>query len=138
MSDNLNITDPNPGDLIIKQLKKWGSDVTQTHKFTFWLYFPEEQLAKYASLKAENAGFEVETSPLLKDEKSLAWLCLLYCPHVPDEELLAGIVRFCIKLAEEFDGKFDGWETRLELPEGTIPEGLPGFNDWKKIEDLPV
>ncbi len=99
---------PNSGEFILEQLKQMGSDIKLTHEFSFWLYFPEEDLANRAGEKAEKAGFQVDISPPLKDFKNSQWLCLLYCPHIPDEELLDGISDFCYKLADEFGGKYDG------------------------------
>ncbi|NOX87097.1 MAG: ribonuclease E inhibitor RraB [Chlorobi bacterium] len=117
--DNIN---PNSGEFILEGLKQLGSDIKQTHEFTFWLYFPEKELAKQAREKAERAGFQVDISPPLKNIKDSQWLCLLFCPHIPDKELLDGISDFCYKLADEYRGKYDGWETRLEIPEGILSD----------------
>jgi len=124
---------PNSGEFILEQLQQMGSNIKQTHEFTFWLYFPEEDLAKLAGAKAEKAGFQVDISPPLEDFKDAQWLCLLYCPHIPDEELLDGISDFCYELAHEFGGKFDGWETRLELPEGVTPDNYIKTKGYKEI-----
>ncbi len=78
-----------------------------------------------ATRRAETAGLKPEVAPPLKDGGSASWLCLLYCPHIPDEGLLDGISQFCTKLATDLNGQFDGWEASLELDEGESP-AIPG------------
>ena len=42
----------------------------------------------------------------------------------PDERILDSLNKFCSNQADECGGKFDGWETRLELPKGAgLKEG---------------
>lgn len=115
---------PYSGSFVLKQLQRFGSDVNCKHEMSFWLYFPSEELAQQAAHRAEAAGLKPEVSPPLKDLRNSQWLCLLYCPHVPDEGLIDSISKFCTDLASEFKGKYDGWEASLELGEGqnlTLP-----------------
>lgn len=120
MNDNIETTDPNAGATILKQLQRFGSHVDRKHEVSFWLYFPSEVLAQQAAQRAERAGLRPEVSAPLKGG-SPKWLCLLYCPHVPDEAILDGISQFCSQLASTFHGDFDGWEASLELDEGENP-----------------
>ncbi len=85
---------------------------------TFWLYFDSEESAQQAAHRAEATGLKPDISPSLYDPYDPKWLCLLYCPHIPDKNLLDGISKFCEKLAFDFNGIFDGWEARLELEDG--------------------
>jgi hypothetical protein len=121
MVENTEPTNPNSGKFILEQLQRCGSVVTRTHEVTFWLYFPTRKLAEQAGQRAEEAGLKPEISPPLKDVSDPKWLCLLYCPHIPDESILDGISDFCEELAADFDGKFDGWEAGLELEPGVDP-----------------
>ena len=121
MNENMEVINPNSGAFILKQLQRFGSDVNRKHEVSFWLYFPAEDSAQQAAHRAEATGLNPEVSPPLKDSSDSNWLCLLYCPHVPDESLLDGIIQFCTELASEFNGKFDGWEASLELKEGENP-----------------
>lgn len=107
--------DPNSGASILEQLKRFGSNVDRKHRLTFWLYFPTQETARRAAQRAKSAGLRPRISPPLKKLPDPKWLCLLYCPHIPDEIILDGISRFCTRLAFEFNGEFDGWETALEL-----------------------
>lgn len=115
---------PNSGAFILEQLQRFGSDTSRKHEMTFWLYFPTKVLAEQAAKEAEQAGLKPEVSPPLTEITNSKWLCLLYCPHIPDEDILDGISRFCTDLAEKFNGKFDGWETKMEFEDGEFP-GLP-------------
>ena len=121
MNKDMEIVNPNSGTSILEQLQRFGSDVNRKHEVSFWLYFHSEESARQAAHCAEATGLKPEVTPPLKDSSDSKWLCLLYCPHVPDESLLDGIGQFCTKLASDFNGTFDGWETRLELEEGQNP-----------------
>lgn len=121
MNRDVEIVNPNAGSFILEQLKSSRSDLDRKHEVTFWLYFPSQQLADQAAKRADAAGLHPEISPPAKDESDPKWLCLLYCAHIPDESILDGIGEFCSALADEFEGKFDGWEAMLELDEGQIP-----------------
>ena len=112
---------PNSGEFILEQLQRFGSDVNRKHEVSFWLYFPSEDSVQQAARRAESTGLKPEVSAPLKDAPDSKWLCLLYCPHVPDESLLDGISQFCTELATEFNGEFDGWEASLELEAGKNP-----------------
>ncbi|MBI2441309.1 MAG: ribonuclease E inhibitor RraB [Lentisphaerae bacterium] len=118
MNKDKQAINPHSGQFILEQLRRFGSDLNRKHVVSFWLYFLSEDLAQQAARRAESAGLKSEVSPPLKDSPDSKWLCLLYCPHVPDESLLDGISGFCAKLASEFNGEFDGWESSLELEEG--------------------
>ena len=121
---------PNSGAFILEHLERSGSHLDRKHEVSFWLYFPTEESARQAASRAQSAGLTPEVSPPLKDSTDPKWLCLLYCPHIPDEGLLDGISEFCNQLASEFHGKFDGWEARLELDEREKP-ALPSNFDLK-------
>ena len=105
---------PNSGAFILEQLQRFGSDVDRKHEVSFWLYFRSEASARKAAQRAQSSGLKPAVSPPLRDSPDPKWLCLLYCPHVPDESLLDGVSRFCAELAVEFNGEFDGWEASLE------------------------
>lgn len=117
----MKVINPNSGEFILEQLRRFGSDLDRKHEVSFYLYFPSEDSAQQASRRAESAGLKPKVSPPLEDLSDSRWLCLLHCPHVPDECILDGISLFCTKLASEFNGEFDGWEASLELEEGKNP-----------------
>ena len=132
MSSDDKIFKPYSGEFILEHLQRFGSDINQGHEFTFWLYFPTEELAQQAGQRAEEAGFKADILPPLEKFPNSGWLCLLFLPHVPDEKLLDGITEFCLKLAKDFNGKYDGWETKMELPERSLPD-LPEFTEPGRV-----
>ena len=103
------------GKFILEQFRKFGSAMEQKHEMTFWIYFPSENKAQQAGIHAKNAGLNPQIIPPRNESFDSQWLCLLYCSHVPDEEILDGITGFCIDLASDYGGVYDGWESRLEL-----------------------
>jgi len=113
------IPNPTSGQVILDQLQRFGSDLTRTHDVSFWLYFPSEEAARQAAREAEYTGLSAEVTPPIPDSSNSMWLCLLHCPHIPDESILDGICRLCDQLVAQFHREFDGWESRLELPPGT-------------------
>lgn len=130
----MSIKDLSSGGFILQHLQKYGSDLSVAHDLTYWLYFPLKSLANEAAKSAKLAGLKPEVLPPHEKCKNPRWLCLLHCPHVPDENILDGIMEFCIKLASDFDGFFDGWESRLELPDGEWPERLKNIDLNKSID----
>ena len=112
---------PYSGKSILEQIQRFGSDVNRKHEISFWLYFPNEDSAQQAAHRAESTGLKPEVSQPLKKSGDSKWLCLLYCPHIPDEGLLNGISQFCAQLASEFNGMYDGWESSLELKDEENP-----------------
>ncbi|MCF7804660.1 MAG: ribonuclease E inhibitor RraB [Candidatus Marinimicrobia bacterium] len=127
-SEKNKIAHPHSGEEILEQLRRFGSDVNRKHEMTFWLYYPSEDLASRAAVKAKSSGLHPEIAPPIENSPHDSWLCLLYCPHVPDELILDGVIEFCEQLAEEFSGTYDGWEARLELPDGADPD-IPPFEN---------
>ena len=113
---------PYSGAFILEQLQRFGSDMNRKHEVSFWLYFPNEFSAQQAARRGESAELQAKVSPPPKNYNGSQWLCLLYCPHVPDESLLDGISNFCMELASEFGGKYDGWEASLEIGEEKNPD----------------
>lgn len=118
---------PFSGAFILEQLQRFDSDMNRKHEVSFWLYFPNEPSAQQAARRGKSAGLQAKVSPPLKDYNGSQWLCLFACPHVPDESLLDGISNFCLELASEFGGTYDGWEASLEIGEEKKSGLLPGI-----------
>lgn len=107
----MNPIHPHSGSFLIGQLNRFGSDLDAKHEITFWLYFPTADIARQAGERAEETGLSVEIVASVDNQ----WLCLLACSHVPDETLIDGVMKFCMDLASEFGGQFDGWESPLHI-----------------------
>ena len=76
MSNDNKIFDPYSGGFILEHLQRFGSDINQGHEFTFWLYFPTEELAQQAGKRAEEAGFKADISTPLEKFPDSGWLYL--------------------------------------------------------------
>lgn len=129
MHQEIEMIDPNAGATILKQLQRFGSHLDRKHDVSFWLYFPSEDLARQAAGRAQCTGLTTEVSAPMANESNPKWLCLLYCPHIPDEAILDGISQFCRELASQFSGDFDGWEASMELDEGENPRTISAAQD---------
>ena len=86
---------------------------------TFWLYFPNMKGAKGAGKKLAELGFSCEC---VKSAGSKKWLCLASKDVVPRIGELLSIHSTMDRIAGEFGGIYDGWETGLSPEEG---KGLP-------------
>ncbi len=78
---------PNRGKFILDQLRRFGSDTNRKHEVSFWLYFPDQASANQAASSIGKNGLETE---IAKSATDANWLCLAYCPHIPDEKILDG------------------------------------------------
>jgi regulator of RNase E activity RraB len=114
------ISNPNSGEFILAQLGRFGSDAHAKHEISFWLYFDEREQADRAAARIRQTGLRTEISKAASDE---SWLCLVFCPHIPDEQILDGVIRLLGEVTEQFNGVFDGWESSLEGDDLSLPEG---------------
>src|SRR6185436_19394944 len=93
---------------VLAQLRREGSDTSKPHRFNFYLYLPTEAAARQAGQRLAKSDYLVEIRQAATDTN---WLCLAKRTLTPDTAPLAGIGTLFRKLAEEFQGDFDGWES---------------------------
>ena len=93
---------------ILAQLGAHGSDTSKPHGFDFYLYLPTEAAARQAAQRLTKIDYRVEVLP---SAKGTDWLCLAKTTLTPDTAPLAEIGTLFTKLAQEFHGDFDGWES---------------------------
>lgn len=89
-----------------------GSDNTEPHEISFWMYLPTEEKAYDLAKQLQAQKFEVEVSPPLEPYKD--WLCLAYRTMVPDLDELEKIRKHLTKLVKQRDGRYDGWEMEVK------------------------
>ena len=99
-----------PDEVVLAQLKKAGSDLSKPHKIEFFLYFPKEAVAKEASLRVKQAGFNIE---IRRAAKGTDWLCFATKTMVPELSALQKIRREFEALANSLGGEYDGWGTEI-------------------------
>ncbi len=92
-------------------------DLTQPVELSFYLYLPNQAVAEQAALPLREAGFEVDVEQSA-DEESNTWLCFCDKEIVPSEATLAEIGELFLALAEQYNGEFDGWETKVRYDFG--------------------
>ena len=102
---------PDDDRVVLQQLREAGSDLSKPHQLEFYLYFPTEEAAGKAAEKLETEEFEGEMrrAPYLT-----RWMCLVHQQMVPELSKIAALKRRLAKLAQEFGGEYDGWETNIE------------------------
>lgn len=99
--------DPNSGAFILEQLERFASNFDEVNDATFWLYFKDELAGHQAAQHGRDAGLQAEVTPAAA-KRAKQWLCPFCCPHLPDETIPDNVDSFCLNLAGEFGGTFDG------------------------------
>lgn len=102
---------PDDDRAVLQQLREAGSDLSKPHQIEFYLYFTTEEAAGKAAEKLEAEGFEGE---MRRAPDLTRWMCLVYQQMVPELSKIAALKRRLGKLAQEFGGEYDGWETNVE------------------------
>ncbi|MEP7337784.1 MAG: ribonuclease E inhibitor RraB [Acidobacteriota bacterium] len=102
---------PDDDRVVLQQLREAGSDLSKPHQIEFYLYFTTEEAAGKAAEKLEAEGFEGE---MRRAPDLTRWMCLVYQQMVPELSKIAALKRRLGKLAQEFGGEYDGWETNVE------------------------
>lgn len=102
---------PDDDRVVLQQLREAGSDLSKPHQIEFYLYFPTEEAAGKAAEKLEAEGFDGE---MRRAPDLTRWMCLVYQQMVPELSKIAALKRRLAKLAQEFGGDYDGWETNIE------------------------
>ncbi len=111
-----------PNQAVLNFLSQSRTDLTRGRAITFWLYFPTRKGAESAGSKLADLGFSSECQ---RAAGSKEWLCLATKEVVPRIGELILIHRTMDRIAGEFGGMYDGWETELSREEG---KGLPGVD----------
>ena len=102
---------PDDDRVVLQQLREAGSDLSKPHQLEFYLYFPTEEAAGKAAEKLETEEFEGE---MRRAPDLTRWMCLVHQQMVPELSKIAALKRRLAKLAQEFGGEYDGWETNIE------------------------
>jgi len=102
---------------IIRQLERVKSNLSKTHDFDFYLYFPTPYEAKQASIELLLEGLTCEIKPGATDNN---WLCLASIQLVPEAEELAQMESTFDKIARAHHGEYDGWESNIHRNDAII------------------
>ncbi len=99
-----------PDQAVLNLLSQSSADLKRKRPTTFWLYFPTRKGAKGAGKKLAELGFSCECE---KSAGSKKWLCLASRDVVPRIGEILSIRRTMDRIAAEFGGMYDGWETGM-------------------------
>lgn len=97
---------------VLITLDEMEVSTSEESELIFYLYVPTEKDAQVCQGKLTEAGFDCDIEKSA-DEESNDWLCYCTKELVPTKKSLAEIGEFFMKLATDFNGEFDGWETAL-------------------------
>ena len=111
-----------PDQAVLNLLSQSSADLKRKRPMTFRLYIPTRKGAESAGKKLAELGLSYEC---VKSAGSKEWLCLATKEVVPRIGNLISIHRSMERIAKQFGGKCDGWETGLSAEEG---RGLPGVD----------
>lgn len=100
----------NPDRKVVELMKTMGSDVSKSRPVWFYFYFPDEDRAQTFARRLKGMQFKVETGPAATGDK---WLCLAERNMVPDVDILEGLRKLLLPLANNLGGEYDGWETEM-------------------------
>lgn len=99
----------NWGKDIVKQLKRVKSDLSKSHGFDFYLYFPTRYEANEATIELLMEGLTCEVKPGVTND----WLCLASIQLVPEVTELARLENIFVTIAAAHNGEYDGWESNV-------------------------
>ncbi len=97
---------------VLELLGDLDSDVTKPYEVSFWIYIPTEGEAYKAVAELTKQGFDLEVHPSVAGED---WLCLAYKNMVLTLWEIEQLRTQLTILAELHGGRFDGWETKVEM-----------------------
>ncbi len=114
----------NPDEAVLDLLQLSSADQSKKRSVDFYLYFPTEETAKMADAKLTSLGFEVEIGKM-EFKTDMKWLCLASKKIHPDLQTLMFIRKAMERIAEKWNGFYDGWETMLDADEA---QGWPDID----------
>jgi len=121
-SQYLNVLYPSPEEHqriknlhVIEALEKHGDSLKKARLVSHWAYFRSPQDRKKFIAKAVSAGFKVtDQSESENSEAELAYGVTLERMDRVDWDSINEATLVLFRLAQEFNGNYDGWETSVE------------------------
>jgi uncharacterized protein (TIGR01619 family) len=115
-SQYLNVLYPSPENLqrianvdLLDVLKERGDLSTVPRKVLHWIYFPSELSRSLFRDAVVAAGFSVDSE--FNSQGELPFAIVVACTQSIEQESIDRTVVGLLRLAESFDGDYDGWET---------------------------
>ena len=112
----LNFLYPNPTEIqvifsrrVIQNLKKNGDNLTNEREVNHFLYFNNVEDRELFLTKISDAGFKVLSQTQEKERETEAYTLNISRVDKVDQKSVDGYVLFLCDLAQECNGRYDGW-----------------------------
>lgn len=100
---------------VIDNLEKSGDKLTQPREVNHWIYFKSTgERRKYIG-KVKEQGFKIENTSVLDDEREFKYSLIISRVDNVGYDDVDDYVLSLWELANELGGKYDGWETSVEI-----------------------
>ncbi len=112
---------------VMNALQATSIDLTKPVPLSFFLYLPDEPMARRIGEILVSEGFEVEVDESASEDGQ--WLCWCDLSLIPTIELLSPIGDRFLSLAKDNNGEFDGWETNPYKVQGGLLDMMKQMAD---------
>ncbi|MCX5469599.1 ribonuclease E inhibitor RraB [Acinetobacter nematophilus] len=93
---------------LLWQMHEDGDDLDEIHELEFSMYFKTQELAEKCAI---SLLLEEQKISLYLDEEvqPSEWVITIYVNLYPEYEDIVDLEQWFTKIAEQFDGEYDGW-----------------------------
>lgn len=93
---------------LLWQMHEDGDDLDEIHELEFSMYFKTQELAEKCAI---SLLLEEQKISLYLDEdvQPSEWVITIYVNLYPEYEDIVDLEQWFTKIAEQFDGEYDGW-----------------------------
>ncbi|MDR3027978.1 MAG: ribonuclease E inhibitor RraB [Acinetobacter sp.] len=93
---------------LLWQMHEDGDDLDEIHELEFSMYFKTQELAEKCAI---SLLLEEQKISLYLDEevRPNEWVITIYVNLFPEYEDIVDLEQWFTKIAEQFDGEYDGW-----------------------------
>lgn len=93
---------------LLWQMHEDGDDLDEIHELKFSMYFKTQELAEKCAI---SLLLEEQKISLYLDEEvhPNEWVITIYVNLFPEYEDIVDLEQWFTKIAEQFDGEYDGW-----------------------------
>jgi hypothetical protein len=99
-------------ELMLRQLRARGADLTRPRHVLHFLYFADETAARRAALAAEAAGYDVSVGE--PDGSVAEWSVRAEATRVVNQTTVNAFRAWFERRAAQHGGEYDGWEAAAE------------------------
>ena len=93
---------------LLWQMHEDGDDLEEVHEIEFSVYFKTQELAEKCAIYLLHE--EQKISLYLDEEvQPNEWVITVYVHLIPDYEDVVDLEQWFSKIAEQFEGEYDGW-----------------------------